>query len=127
MRRQTYLLGVGLALVALAFVLTDALLWRPGVTEANYRRIRAGMPQAEIERLLGGRGVSLGRYPPHPGYQWDYRFPWANKHWREEVAWVCEAGGIAVRFDETGRTVSAYRVWSGEPGPLARLRAWLGW
>ena len=43
MPRLVYLSGAGLALVALAFVLTDSLLWEPGVTEANVRRIRPGM------------------------------------------------------------------------------------
>jgi hypothetical protein len=51
--RGVYLLGVGLALVALAFALTDALLWRPGVTEANVRRIRPGMKRTEVEAVLG--------------------------------------------------------------------------
>ena len=46
MPRGVYLLGVGLALVALAFVLTDALLWRPGITEAHVRLIREGMTLA---------------------------------------------------------------------------------
>jgi hypothetical protein len=127
MSGRVYLLGLGLALLALAFVLTDALLWRPGVTESNCCRIRVGMPRAEIEKLLGGRGISLGRYPPNPRCQWDYRFPWMNKNWREQVAWVCEAGGVVVTFDEAGRAVRAYRVWNEEPGILARLRAWLGW
>jgi hypothetical protein len=59
----------GVALVALALLLTDRLLWRPGLTEANVRRIRPGMTLAEA---AAGRGHPL-------------------------------------------------------PGPLARLRAWLGW
>jgi hypothetical protein len=42
MPRRVYLLGVGLALVALAFALTDALLWEPGVTAATVGRIRRG-------------------------------------------------------------------------------------
>jgi hypothetical protein len=128
MSRRVYLLGVGLALVALAFAATDSLLTPPpGVTEANCRRIRVGMLRAEIERLLGGHGISLGKYPPNPRCQWNYRFPWTNKEWRESVAWVCEAGGIEVTFDEAGRAVRTYRVWNGEPGLLSRLRAWLGW
>jgi hypothetical protein len=40
MSRRVYLLGIGLALVALAFVVTDTLFWEPGLTEANARRIR---------------------------------------------------------------------------------------
>ena len=44
----------GVALVALALLLTDRLLWQPGLTEANVRRLRPGMPLAEVEALLGG-------------------------------------------------------------------------
>jgi hypothetical protein len=53
MSRRVYLLGVGLALVALAFVLTDALLWQAGVTEANVNRIRPGMSLEQAEGILG--------------------------------------------------------------------------
>ena len=80
MSRRVYLLGLGLALVALAFVVTDALLWEPGVTEANVKRIRPGMTLEQVERLLGGpdadarakhqplgRCGSLRRRLVHPG------------------------------------------------------------
>ena len=53
MPRLVFLLGLALAAVALAFVATDALLWRPGLTEANARRIREGMTLREVEGLLG--------------------------------------------------------------------------
>ena len=53
MSRLVYLLGVGIALVAGAFLLTDALLWRPGATEANARRIREGMTLGEVEAIMG--------------------------------------------------------------------------
>src|SRR5262245_65798224 len=49
-----YLLGAGLALVALALAFTDwALSLQAGVTEANCKRIRAGMTVAEVEAILG--------------------------------------------------------------------------
>ena len=58
MSRRVYLLGVGLALVALALAFTDwALSLRPGVTEVNVRRVKPGMTLAEVEAVLG---------PPHP-------------------------------------------------------------
>src|SRR5262249_22484862 len=41
--RLVYLPGVGAILVAGAFVLTDRLVWPPGLTEANVRRVREGM------------------------------------------------------------------------------------
>ena len=34
--------------------MTDWLLWAPGLTEDNVRRIRPGMTLAEVEALLGG-------------------------------------------------------------------------
>jgi hypothetical protein len=66
MSGRVYLLGVGLALVGLAFAVTDwALSLRPGVTEANVRRLREGMTLAEVEAILGGPGTEkvLGKVP----------------------------------------------------------------
>src|SRR5262245_32083334 len=55
MPRRVYLLGVGLALVALALAITDAVMGpSPGVTEANVRRIRVGMGMKEVAARLGG-------------------------------------------------------------------------
>src|SRR5262245_29315472 len=56
MSRRVYRLGLGLGLVALTLAFTDwALGLRPGVTEANVRRLRVGMTLEEVEALLGGR------------------------------------------------------------------------
>jgi hypothetical protein len=41
------------ALVGGALMLTDRLLWQPGLTEDNVRRIKPGMTLAEVEVLLG--------------------------------------------------------------------------
>jgi hypothetical protein len=54
MSRRALLWLAGLALVALALLLTDRLLWEPGLTEDKERRIRPGMTLAEVEALLGG-------------------------------------------------------------------------
>src|SRR5262245_26558165 len=54
MPRLVYLLGVGLLLVGGALALTDVLLTPPGVTWENVRRIRTGMTEGRVERLLGG-------------------------------------------------------------------------
>jgi len=51
-RACLWLLGV--ALVVGALLLTDALLWQPGLTEESVRGIRPGMTLAEVEALLGG-------------------------------------------------------------------------
>src|SRR5437868_2415316 len=55
MPRWVFLLGVGLLLVAGAFVVTDAALApTPGVTGENCDRIRKGMTLANVEAILGG-------------------------------------------------------------------------
>jgi hypothetical protein len=116
MSRRVYLLGVGLALVALALVITEAALGPPpGVTQPNVHRIRPGMTMQEVEALLGGPpALRLGR-----GAQWE------------------GLDGVAVVFlDRDGRVVAAeFRPWEDGDGPAApqapaffpRLRAWLGW
>jgi hypothetical protein len=120
MGRQVYLLGVGLALVALAFVVTEALLGqRPGVTEANRRRIRPGMAVTEVEARLGARGgptwdgaATLPGVvtPPSPptGY-----------------IWCSDAGAFLVWVGEGGRVERTSWMPSKQarPGPLDRLRA----
>ena len=54
MSRQTYFLGLGIALVALAFVVTDVLVCgSPGLTKWNVRRIHQGMTAGDVEALLG--------------------------------------------------------------------------
>jgi hypothetical protein len=114
MSRRVYLLGVGLALVAGAFLLTDALLWQPGVTEANVRRIRPGMKRTEVEAVLGrqnGGTIIMGGLP------------------RIEV-WEGECGVANVQFDRHGRMQAAQFLTTPparESSPLARLRSWLGW
>jgi hypothetical protein len=57
MSRRALLWLSGLALVALALLLTDRLLWQPGLTQDNVRRIRQGMTLAEVEALLGGHAT----------------------------------------------------------------------
>jgi hypothetical protein len=119
MSRRVYLLGVGLALVALALAVTDwALSLRPGVTEANVRRIRVGMTLAEVEGILGGPGRPL---PPSRPFCAPYK-------------WSGDAGLATVVMGMEGdesRLRVAFAYWlqsAGAPAnPFARLRAWLGW
>ena len=61
MPRRALLWLAGLALVVGALLLTDRLLWAPGLTEDNVRRLRLGMTLAEIEALLGGPTAALLR------------------------------------------------------------------
>jgi hypothetical protein len=56
MSRLVFRLGVGIALVALAFVVTDHVLtppFTPGATEANVKRLRPGMTPEEVDAILG--------------------------------------------------------------------------
>src|SRR5262245_20774469 len=54
MSRGVFLLGIGIAVIALAFAVTDWVTRpTPGVTEANARRINAGMTPPQLEALLG--------------------------------------------------------------------------
>lgn len=72
MSRQVFSWGLGVTLVALAFVVTDQLLAPPpGLTEANVRRFRPGMTLAELEVLFGGPPDSTGRDRMlGEGYSW---------------------------------------------------------
>jgi hypothetical protein len=118
MSRRVYLLGVGMALVALGLAFTDwALSLQPGVTKANVERIKPGMTLAEAEYLLGGpprmawyMGRSVRR-PPFIG------------------GWRGESGNALVWVDDsaTVERVEWNRGRGAKPGLLARLRAWLGW
>ena len=63
MSRGVFLLGVGVAVVALAFAMTDWAIGTmsvPGVMEAKVRRIKPRMTFAEVEAILGGPGRFLG-------------------------------------------------------------------
>jgi hypothetical protein len=116
MSRRVYLLGVGLALVALGLAFTDwALGLQPGVTEANVKRIKPGMTVAEAEALLGGAAKTAQR-ADRCGDDWTR-------------TWEGPAGGAHVLSSADGRV--RYAAFSSNPnGPqplLARLRAWLGW
>jgi hypothetical protein len=119
--RWVYLLGVGLALVALALAFTDwALSLQPGVTEANAKRIRLGMTLQEVEALLGSPNYlippvtfKVGTLIPRP----------------PDGEWNSDCVRVVVLFDEDGRVEEVTWSPTGKalPSYLARLRAWLGW
>jgi hypothetical protein len=123
MSRQTFLLGVGIAVVALAFAVTDRMIGpSPGVTEANARRIQPGMTLREVEAILGARGFWLG---DGTGFHHPERYQWIGPGARvivklarsasEEDGWEQKVVRNGVIFERTA-----------SPNPLARLRSWLG-
>jgi hypothetical protein len=110
---------VGVALVVGALLLTDRLLWQPGLAEDNVRRLRPGMTLAEVEALLGGPATWETDMRAEPeaaarGYRW-------LRHWQAEGAVV------DVQFRADGRVTAAEGGRRTRPGPLARLRSLLGW
>jgi hypothetical protein len=130
MSRRVYLLGVGLALVALALAFTDWVIGpTPGVTEANVRRIREGMAAKQVEAILGkpnwcGAGFPGRGSPPEDRYQ-ILGSPMA--------VWFWETGSnerVMVHFDEAGLVVRvghSFEAGAARTSLLNRLRAWLGW
>jgi hypothetical protein len=79
------------------------------------RRIRPGMTLAEVEALLGGPAADTFEMPDdYPAYRW-------QREWRAEGAVV------DVQFFADGTVMAAGGGRRSRPGPLARLRAWLGW
>lgn len=125
MPRLVYLSGVGLALVALAFVLTHWSLgsW-PGVTEANAKRIREGMTLEEVKAILG----------PHPDDDNPLTMPVLRRarHLGAGkllgLTWKGPSGDVVVWVSNDNRVDSAeWLSRSPESSPPTRLRAWLGW
>jgi hypothetical protein len=114
MRRRALLWLAGLALVIAALFLTDRLLWAPGLTEDNVRRIWPGMTLAEVEALLGGPAAETVEMPTDdPAYRW-------HRKWRDGAAWA-EAS-----FWEDGLVMTGGGRGHPQPSP-PRLRSLLGW
>jgi hypothetical protein len=116
MARWVFMLGIGLVVVAVAFVVTDELLSaQPGVTERNVRRIRPGMTLEEVEALLGRQGFEV----------WDSEPPDTITR-----CWKNEEFSVIFDFDAAGRmqrVFSFYRWEQSKDSSLWRLRPWLGW
>jgi hypothetical protein len=77
------------------------------------------MTLAEVEALLGGpAAVTVDMHPVAPDEERGYR--WLRR-------WKAEGAAVDVLFFEDGRVMAAAGRGRPQPGPLARLRAWLGW
>jgi hypothetical protein len=101
MRRRACWWLAGVALVVGAMLLTDRLLWEPGMT------------LAEVEALLGGPAADSFEMPADwPAYRW-------QREWREGSA------DVVVRFTAGGKVMSAAGRGRPRAGILAPLRAWL--
>src|SRR5262245_12481995 len=95
MPRLVYLAGLAFLLVAGAFLLTDALLWAPGVTEANLSRIQPGMTRRQVEARFGRPGGPI---------KFD---PLNREKKREMLGWINPEGLAWVVFDHLDRVVGA--------------------
>jgi hypothetical protein len=126
MSRRVYLLGIALTLVALAFIVTDALLWEPGVTAANARRIRVGMTFDEVDAILGPMLPDERK-----AFEVSKAGPEGSKLWMRIISWCGPDGEVVVHFDKNWRVAFVNPLLDDRPaersGLLARLRAWLGW
>jgi hypothetical protein len=103
----------GLAVVIGALLLTDRLLWQPGLTEDNVRRIRPG------DDLGGRRGLGPMQFIT-PGPEDDGSTLYRGRG---------RAGDALAWTDDRGRVQQIF--WSPSPAARrscrARLRSWLGW
>jgi hypothetical protein len=132
MSGRVYLLGVGVMLVALAFVVCDHLLRDP-ISPGTYRRILSCVTAEEVQTVIGlpseaefgvaprekltlveGGADNIGRF--------------GNRLWLR--SWRGRDWLITVYVDKRGVVVSRElcRITRPEqPGPLSRLCAWIGW
>ena len=118
----TFRVGLGVAVVAVAFAVTDAALGpRPGVTQANVRRLKPGMTQEEVRAVLGGPA------------EWQLGLSLIQKGGGEAVyKWTGAEGEAFVTFrfglrdDYSGTLTSVSFQRTAPPGLLDRLCSWLG-
>ncbi len=130
MSRRVYLLGVGIALVALAFAITNYIMGpSPGVTEANSRRIQKGMTLKEVQAIFGGPGKLSGEGGGLAGGMvWRHSlFAWEGTHGTALVSFGNSGWYDSFKYDAPQVVKGVTFRRAAGPDPLARLRAWLGW
>jgi hypothetical protein len=128
MSRGVYRLGVGVVLVALAFLLAEwAATPPPGVTGANARRFREGMTLRRVEQLLGGRPGKwypiLVRLREDPRQGADV---WYSGEWESGPVTVILDFDLAGQVERVAVFDDEPRPQSG-PSPWSCLRSWFGW
>jgi hypothetical protein len=123
MTRRVYLLGIGLALVSLALIITEAAVTpRAGITPENFQRIRKGMTLAEVRRILGSPTGG-----PHLGRGRGTSYWWEEGNHR-----------VIASFGPADRLLEAFARFNSEtlirscrdeqpPSLFEKLRVWLSW
>src|SRR5262249_25054317 len=119
MSRGAYRLGVGIVVVALAFLLADwALTPAPGGTGANARRVQEGMTMRQVERLLGRPPQ---RWTPYRSHLRDDPRQGVDVWYSGE--WESGAVTVTIDFDPAGRVeeveVDGEPLQESGPSPLS--------
>jgi hypothetical protein len=132
MRRRRLLLEAGaLALLALTgLAVLRRLPPRPGITRANYERLREGMTVQQVEGILGGSPGNYSRFSDKEAGLWalDFEDPeLSRQYFRGREVWVGDELAVAVWFNDGGlvRRKAAFDIV--EPTFLERLRRLLPW
>jgi hypothetical protein len=124
MSRQVFLLGVGVTLVALAFLLTDHLLWPPGeIPLRQARRLRPGMTLRQVEAIFGRPADLFSKM--HNSWGDGSLFKGNiihSRYWRGKLgtAWVefdCDEKARFLRYYRAGEDdycLSWFDHWPGE-------------
>ncbi len=122
------LMGVGVGLAVLP-ILARALSLRPGITRANYERIREGMTLQQVEGLLGGPSGNYSRIPDKEAGLWAIdpdRPDLGRRFFIGREVWTGDALAVAVWFDDEGRVARKESYETLDRGLLRRLRDLMG-
>jgi hypothetical protein len=134
MSKSVFVLGIGLAVVALAFAVTDRALRTPRDVWRweSAQRIREGMTWAEVVRALGPPGNSR-QWPLDPErkilHLLDLSAVVFQTHHKEETEyWEFDGGTLVVTFLKGSGRVTWAQLVPDPPDPPAfeGLRTWLG-
>jgi hypothetical protein len=122
--RLWLLVAVGLAVVAVMYLLPPLFLWwntdpEPGanITRANFRRIKPGMTLAEVSAILGPPGdhttmeTESDKSDPT---QWDDNFVADDVQIARTLIWSTDSASVAVGFDQSDK-VSAGIYFAERP------------